>query len=83
MSDLENESQTGGQSPKYKLTERAYLKADGDQFEMLHEEGAEIEFRGVPGYHMQPVNAAAKRMVDKHKPQNFDFNKLAPLQAAA
>lgn len=84
MSDLnENESPAGGQAPKYRLTERAYLKADGDHFESLHEEGEEIEYRGVPGYHMEPINAAAKRMVEKHKPVRFDFNKLAPLQAAA
>lgn len=69
------------ETPRYRLTERAYLKEDGDKFERLVEEGEEIEFRGVPGYHMEPLNAAAKAMVEKHKPQQMDFNRMAPLDA--
>ena len=82
MSDVnDNESQGGGQVPKYKLIEKAYLRAEGDHFEQLHEEGAEIDFRGAPGCHMQPINAAAKRMVEKHKPEKLDFNRMTPLAA--
>ncbi|TDY26299.1 hypothetical protein B0G81_6809 [Paraburkholderia sp. BL6665CI2N2] len=67
--------------PRYELTEQAYLRTENDNFERLHEEGATIEFRGVPGYHMVPLNDAAKAMIAKHKPKQFDFNKLAPLTA--
>lgn len=67
--------------PRYKLTEAAYLKSEDDRFERMYEAGEEIEFRGVPGYHMEPVNAAAKAMVRQHKPEQFDFNRLVPLQS--
>jgi hypothetical protein len=61
MSDVNQEK---GATPKYKLTERAYID------DALLEAGAEIEYVGVPGHHMEPVNDAAKAMVKKH-PHKF------------
>ncbi|PRZ51222.1 hypothetical protein BX589_12063 [Paraburkholderia fungorum] len=70
-----------GECPRYELTEPAYLKADGDSFDRMHEAKSVIEFRGVPGYHMTPLNDEAKAMVAKHKPQMLEFNKLTPVTA--
>lgn len=67
--------------PRYKLTEAAYLKSEEDRFERMYEPGEEIEFVGVPGYHMEPLNEAAEAMVEKHKPQQFDFNSMVPLKS--
>jgi len=52
--------QTKGEAPKYRLEEVAYI---GD---VMYEKGAEIEWRGIPGWHMEPVNEAAKVMKEKH-----------------
>lgn len=68
--------------PRYKLTEAAYLRTEEDRFERMCQAGEEIEFRGLPGYHMEPLNAAAKAMVAKHKPEQLDFNRMTPLRAA-
>lgn len=46
--------------PQYELTERAYID------DVLHEPGAKIHYKGVPGHHMQPLNAAAKQMCKDH-----------------
>ncbi|NIF51409.1 hypothetical protein [Burkholderia sp. Ax-1724] len=85
MPDVIEKSQAGEaqsrECPRYELTEQAYLRMENDNFERLHAEGETIEFRGVPGYHMVPLNEAAKAMCAKHKPKQFDFNKLAPLTA--
>ena len=45
-----------GESPKYKLLERAYID------DVLYEEGATITYEGIPGYHMEAANAAATAM---------------------
>jgi hypothetical protein len=52
--------------PQYKLTEPAYIN------DRLYAADELIYFTGVPGYHMAPVNKAAKAMVEKHKPRHFD-----------
>ena len=46
--------------PRYELTEAAYI---GD---VLHQEGAEIEFDGIPGPHMIPLNEAAEQQCEKY-----------------
>lgn len=53
-----------GESPKYKLLERAYID------DVLYEEGATITYEGIPGYHMEAANAAATAMKVKH-PSNY------------
>ncbi len=51
---------TRQEPPQYKLTERAFI---GDQ---LREIDDTVYYKGIPGPHMIPVNAAAKEMVKKH-----------------
>jgi hypothetical protein len=67
--------------PRYELTEQAYLKAEDESFERLHEPKTQIDFRGIPGFHMTPLNEAAKAMVEKHPPKSLDFNKITPVTA--
>jgi hypothetical protein len=55
-----------GESPKYKLTEKAYID------DVLYEEGAVITYAGIPGYHMEAANAAAEAMKVKHPGQFVD-----------
>jgi hypothetical protein len=52
--------------PLYKLTERAYLN------DVLHEVDAEVEFEGMPGHYMIPLNDAAVAMVEAYPPTNMD-----------
>lgn len=52
--------------PQYKLTEPAYIH------DVLYEAGATIWFDGIPGYHMEPLNDAARDMIEKHKPRHSD-----------
>lgn len=61
MSDTTQEK---GTTPEYELTEKAYIN------DVLHEVGAHIKYEGIPGYHMVPINDAAKAMVKKH-PSKF------------
>lgn len=74
--------------PQYRLTEPAYIN------DQLFDQGAVdagaaiIFFEGVPGYHMFPLNDAARAMVKKHNPQRVDpLDALtvvaAPVAAAA
>jgi len=55
--------QAKGESAKYRLTEQAYID------DKLLEVGAVIEYDGIPGHHMEPVNAvaeAAKKKAPKY-----------------
>lgn len=52
--------QAKGEAPKYRLEEVAYI---GD---VMYEKEAVIEWHGIPGWHMEPVNEAAKAMKAKH-----------------
>lgn len=47
-------------APLYKLTEAAYID------DKLFPEGATINFDGIPGYHMEPMDKAAEAMKQKH-----------------
>jgi hypothetical protein len=48
------------QVPKYRLTETAFVD------DKICVEDEEIDFEGIPGYHMVAINAAAKEMKKKH-----------------
>lgn len=52
--------------PKYKLTEPAYID------DRLLEAGQVIGYKGVPGYHMEPVNEAAEVMKELHPGRKID-----------
>lgn len=55
MSDtVQDKDQVSNEVPQYRLTEQAYI---GDK---LLEVGAVIEYKGIPGHHMEPINPAAK-----------------------
>lgn len=49
--------------PKYKLTERAYIA------DVLYEVGDSIDFDGIPGAHMDPLNAAARAKLKEYPPR--------------
>jgi len=67
MADQQKDSRrASGEPPRYKLLERAYID------DKLLEEGTEIVYEGVPGYHMDPVNAPAHAMKEKHPSQYID-----------
>lgn len=72
--DDEAGNQGGDKIPRYRLTEKAYIndvlyeprevRVGGGDAQTVY---PEIQFRGVPGPHMVPINAAAKAMCEKHK----------------
>jgi hypothetical protein len=62
--------------PQYTLTEKAYID------DVLYEVGATISYPGIPGYHMEPANAAAEAMCLKH-PTAFHDPILAMTNVAA
>lgn len=63
MSDTD---QVKGEGPKYKLTAQAYID------DKLLEPDTVIVYHGVPGWHMEPVNDAARAMKKKHPSKYVD-----------
>lgn len=55
-----------GEVPQYRLTEVSYIN------DRLLPAGEVIYFAEPPGPHMEPINAAAKAMVAKFKPEKKD-----------
>ncbi|AIY40185.1 hypothetical protein LT85_1027 [Collimonas arenae] len=51
---------------RYELTEAAYID------DKLLVAGQQIEYAGMPGYHMVPLNDAAKAMFKKHGKEFVD-----------
>lgn len=60
-------------APRYKLLEPAYID------DVMYPEGAEINYAGVPGYFMEPVDDAARAMKKKHPSSYID--PIAELQS--
>lgn len=56
----QQQAQSQRETPKYRLEECAYIN------DVMYEKEAVIEWRGIPGWHMEPVNDAARAMKDKH-----------------
>ena len=54
------------QAPRYRLTQQAYID------DKILEIGTEITYVQPPGWHMEPLNAAAEAMVKKHRPQPYN-----------
>lgn len=55
--------------PKYRLLAPAYINEqlyEQAQIDAAGDKGIVIFFDGIPGPHMQPLNAAAERMVEAH-----------------
>ena len=82
--------------PRYRLTEKAYINdriydPETQPVDPNSEEGELrpliITFTGIPGPHMEPVNEAAREMLEKHpcSKMNFDqaFNMMTPPSARA
>lgn len=63
MSDTK---QAKGETPKYKLSEAAYID------DVLYAAGDTIEYAGHPGYHMEPANKAAEAMKEAHPSERID-----------
>ncbi len=64
--DNEEVKQVDISTPRYKLNEAAYIN------DILHKPGDEITYAGIPGHHMDPINAAAKVMKKKHDGKFID-----------
>jgi hypothetical protein len=74
----------GKEIPRYKILETSYIddvyydpeskpfKNDADGQKTDERVPIIIPFTGVPGPHMEPVNAAARAMFAKHNPQHVD-----------
>lgn len=62
----QSQLQTKGDAPRYRLDEVAYIN------DVMHEKDAVIEWRGIPGWHMHPVNEAAQQMKAKHPSERPD-----------
>lgn len=57
---------------RYRLDQRAYIsRAPGGDPELVNE-GEEIVYDGIPGPHMEPLDAAAQAAVDKRGKQTLD-----------
>jgi hypothetical protein len=48
-------------TPRYRLSEKTFIKADHTQEAWLHEAGEEIEFSGRPNRNFIPLNPEAER----------------------
>jgi hypothetical protein len=47
--------------PKYQMSERTFIKANGTQESWLYEVGAILEYSGRPGWNWVPLNIEAER----------------------
>ncbi len=57
--------------PRYKLKKEHYLQDNKAGIEpQLHEKGAEIDWKGTPSLHMEPLDAEAR---ERHKARMADF----------
>lgn len=59
--------------PKYRILAPCYINDvlyEQQQIDAAGEKGILIWFEGIPGPHLQPVNAAAKAMADKFPEAN-------------
>jgi hypothetical protein len=50
-------------TPRYRLSEPTFIKADHTQEAWLHEVGDEIEYSGRPGRNWVPLNIEAERLM--------------------
>ncbi|SIO58400.1 hypothetical protein [Paraburkholderia phenazinium] len=54
------------QIPRYRLTEKAYINDILYDPEAQNPNLHEVDYEGIPGHHMEPVNEAARVMKEKH-----------------
>lgn len=60
------------EDPMYRLTEAAHMApVPGGRVQYLNE-GETVTYLGVPGYHMEPVNEAARKAMQKHYPDGAE-----------
>lgn len=62
----------GGEIPRYRLTEPAYIEDTYYDPESKDSRFHEVNYSGIPGHHMEPVNEAAKAMKLKHPHKYHD-----------
>lgn len=63
---------------RYRLTAPHYL-APKKGLSQHFPAGVEVDWDGVPSSAMEPLDAAARAAIAKHKPRGFDINSIAPL----
>lgn len=56
--------------PRYRLTERSFVHADGTAGGCLYEAGSEIEFSGTPARNMVALDGAAAAALARVPPIN-------------
>lgn len=78
MDQAAQSSTTRKETPRYRLKATCYVNEKLYQVRPETEEKdlPVIEFDGVPGSYMDPINAAARAQVEKHKPKAPDINKV-------
>lgn len=69
--------------PRYRLTQPAYMrKHPRDDMESVLAEGVEVEWDGLPGEHMEPINDTAHEKVQAHGLRTLRPEMRLPLGAA-
>lgn len=53
------------EAPRYRLTRPAHIAPVPGQRVQFMDAGREIVYEGIPGFHMEPINEAAKAAVKK------------------
>jgi hypothetical protein len=64
--------------PKYRMSERCYVKALHTQESFLHERGDEIEYSGTPGRNWIGLNEEGRAAVAAIAPLSDSAKNIAP-----
>lgn len=70
-----NTQKPSGETPRYRLLSTCYVNEQLIQVRDGMDKLPEIDFVGVPGSYMEPLNDAARAMVEKYRPRSFDIDK--------
>ena len=65
-------------APRYRLTEKCFLREDDHLEASLREPGDEIKFSGIPHRHFIPLNDEARAAIAEIKPLNANAKNIAP-----
>jgi hypothetical protein len=69
---MTNAAKNDREVPRYRLTEKAYIDDILYDPESPNPALHEVDYKGVPGWHMEPVNEAARMMKEKHPSTYYD-----------
>ena len=65
-------AKTNREIPRYRLAEKAYIDDILYDPESPNPDLHEVNYEGVPGWHMEPVNEAARLTKEKHPSTYYD-----------